>query len=183
MRYIALLLIVCLCGVGAVYSQDGAPTKKGQAFVMPPEIILPVIAVQPDCPLKFENVKVLYDLDWGMANSFELRNRGTKPIRDYTIVWYTSYGDGSIGHRSREDLDNIVLPGALVSRSGQKFEVEIVPLTDEMRRKFKLDKWQYGIAVYMVARVEYADGTVYNNEAAAKALEAYCDRLSKLYEP
>lgn len=77
----------------------------------------------------------------------------------------------------------LLFPGALAPQSGAKEEVEIVPLSGELRRKFKLDGLPIqGITVYMVVRIEYADATIYNNEAASKAAEPYLQRMWRLSE-
>ena len=52
-------------------------------------------------------------------------------------------------------------------------EIEIVPLTKEVREKLKLEGPMKGVTILMVVSVEYADGTSYNDEITSKALENY----------
>ena len=49
------------------------------------EIVMPLVAVQPDCPLQFERVERLMNVDGGGANIYRLLNRGSKPIPSFTI--------------------------------------------------------------------------------------------------
>jgi hypothetical protein len=179
MKFITFLFLLCLSSVSMAYGQDTAQTKKERAFVVPPEHVLPAVVSQPDCPLKFENVKVLYYLDGGMADSFELRNRGTKPIRDYTVAWYSSYGNASVMKKPIKEAGTLILPGALAPQDGVEGDVEIVPIPDQFNKKFKLkDRPMDGVVMFMVVRVEFADGTTYNNEAASSALREYFESVS-----
>jgi len=49
MRFFALLFVISFSC--AVYGQDALSSQKPQAFIIPSELILPVIAFQPGCPL------------------------------------------------------------------------------------------------------------------------------------
>jgi hypothetical protein len=145
---------------------------------VPREVGLVTIAYQPDCPLQFENVSLLGGVEGGGATDYDLRNRGTKSIRAFTV------GD-SIGGRLSWDVARYhgpVPPGELVPlRQGGGEGEQIIPLTDELREKLKLKGPMQGLLVLMVRRVEFTDGTVYDDEATYKAMVAYMDDLqSKL---
>src|SRR5437773_1143189 len=76
-------VLVCMTTVMAQQRTSG---EKSKAVVIPREIGLVSIAYQPDCPLQFENVKFLAGIDGGGAADYDLRNRGTKPIRAFTVA-------------------------------------------------------------------------------------------------
>jgi hypothetical protein len=176
-----VILISLICFGSVVYGQGTTSAKREKMFVIPSEVLLPTVASQPDCPLKFENVKLLHSTNpTGTADGFALRNTGTKPIRDYTIASYTSYGGMWSKSRPTRDLGKAILPGELAPLSEDEDEdVEIVPLTEEMRDKFKLrNREMGGVAVFIVVRVEFADGMVFSDEKAAKTLEAYFHKFA-----
>ena len=81
--------------------------------------------------------------------------------------------------RPKTELQRLVLTGETASVGGEE-EVEIVPLNDELRTKFKItDRPMGGVVVLMVVRVEFADGSVFSDEKASKALEAYFKKLGE----
>ena len=178
MKFFALLLVISFSG--AVYGQEALNSQKPQAFVIPSELMLPVVASQPGCPLRFENVRSIFYIDRsGTAETFNLRNVGNKPIRDFTVAAYTSYGGMWSKSRPKTELQRFVLTGETASVGGEE-EVEIVPLNDELRTKFKItDRPMGGVVVLMVVRIEFADGSVYSDEKASKALEAYFKKLGQ----
>jgi hypothetical protein len=178
MRFFALLLLISFSC--AVYGQEAQNSQKPQAFIMPSELILPVVASQPGCPIRFENVRSIFYVDRsGTAETFKLRNIGNRPIRDLTVAAYTSYGGMWSKSRPKSELQRVVLPGETASVGGEE-DVEIIPLNDELRTKFKLtDRPMGGVVVFMVVRVEFADGTVFSDEKASKALEAYFKKLGE----
>jgi hypothetical protein len=48
-----------------------------------------------------------------------------------------------------------------------------VPLTDSLRKELHLDVPMLGVSVLMVVRVEFFDGTVYDDTSTFKSLQAY----------
>lgn len=58
------------------------------------EIVMPLVAVQTDCPLQFERVERLMNVDGGGANIYRLMNRGSKPITSFTISYLFPNGNG-----------------------------------------------------------------------------------------
>ena len=179
MKFLTLLFVISFsCTVNG---QDAVRLQKPRAFITPSEILLPVVASQPGCPLKFENVRSIFYVDRaGTAETFDLRNTGSKPIRNFTVASYTSYGGMWSKSRPKSELQRLVLSGEDAGPIGGEEEVEIIPLNDELRTKFKLtDRPMGGVVVLMVVRVEFADGTVFSDEKASKALEAYFKKLGE----
>lgn len=178
MRYfICVLCLTFICAVGESAGQETAQSDRRHAVVIPPEIIMPVVASQPDCPLQFENVKLLKYLDGSGGEMYQLRNRSLKPIRSYKIAMWISVGTGDETSWPRELTSELLMPDQTTPRASEGREIKIVRLTDELRDKLKLRGSMQGIIVFMVVSVEFADGTTYNDEITSKALEAYTERI------
>ncbi|MDT4952967.1 MAG: hypothetical protein QOJ02_1105 [Acidobacteriota bacterium] len=171
MRYIIGALFLGLaCATGGIVNGQTAiaPQEKQRAVMVPPEIILPVVVSQPDCPLQFENVVLLKYLNGLGGEAYQLRNRGTKTIRSYMLATLTTAGTGD-----ETTTDKSLKPGQTSPPPHEGDEVEVVRLTDELRDKLKLRGPITGVIFFMVVRVEFADGTVFSDELAYKALREY----------
>jgi hypothetical protein len=153
--------------------------QKQRYVLVPPELALITVASQPDCPLQFEDVKVLASVDGGVGGpDFRLRNRSSKPIRDLRYEWWTTEYSGAGGAWPRKVTSEVVMPGQLVPEGEEADKYEIIPLTEELRDKLKLRGPMRGVAILMVVKVTFADGTTYNAEPTLKALRAYVARLA-----
>jgi hypothetical protein len=157
----------------SVSGQQSGTQKKWKYAVVPPEEVLMVIAYQPESGLQFEEVKYLAGVDGGNSPSFLVRNKGTKPIRSFTVggPWGTETW-------SEEFTKKLFMPGERTVPDGD--DAEIVPLSKELREKLKLNGSMKAIGVLMVVRVEYADGSVYSAEPAYEALQKFSDELGEL---
>lgn len=172
-RFHPEVLSCLLLLVGTAGAQQSPSEAK---FVtVPREVGLVTVAYQPDCPLRFERVSFLAGIEGGGTTTYDLRNSGTKSIRAFTV------GD-SIGNRLSWDVPRSrgpVPPGELAPLDGD--QTEPVALTGEVRQKLKLQEPMKGLVVLMVIRVEFTDGTVYDDERVFKSMLAYMDNLqSKL---
>ena len=163
-RYFLILCSSYIC-IASVFGQNG----ESKYVEAPREIVLQVIAVQPGCPIKFEDVRHFVGVEGGGSNSYQLRNIGTKPIRSITVASTT----GAINTYSREK-GVLVMPGQLVpdlipvcKGCGER---EVIPLTNELREKLKLKGTMQTIIVLMITNVEFIDGTKYNDEKTFNAL-------------
>lgn len=166
---IKIVWLVCICA-------GGVSAQIIRKYVeVPREIVLPVIAVQPNCPVKFEDVRYLAGLEGGGTSSYRIRNVGTKPIRGVTVALNNGtkneyYNNGNI----------LIMPGKLMPRPKavcpECVKDEIVPLTDELREKLKL-KPSMQVLVFMIIEVEFADGTKYIDEKTYKAMAKHFDIL------
>jgi len=70
------------------------------------------MASQPDSPLKFEDRKLLISA-MQMATgveSYNLYNCGTKPIKTFTVVMWTSYGSGGTLGGPRRNETTLICP-------------------------------------------------------------------------
>ena len=178
MRYSLALCLVCVFAVGVAQGQKSNQREREQYVSLPREIGFPVVAVQPGCPLQFEKAERLLGLDGRGANDYSLRNRGTKPIRAFTVSY--TFVDGTGGSWSwQSSSGELILPGQLVpSSSAGDEDSEVITLTEGLRDKLKLRGPMKGMIIYMIERVEFADGSTYDDEATAKALKAYLGGIS-----
>ena len=171
MWYRATVILVFLSFTLITQAQQSDSHRHRRYVVVPSESLLLVIASQPDSPLKFEDAKLLIsadaDGDWG--GSYNLYNCGTKPIKTFTVVMWTSYGSGGTLGGPRRNETTLIMPGETVNGAND----EIVPLTDELRDKLQLRGPMKAVVVLMVESVKFADGSVYNNQAVSRALLAY----------
>ena len=85
MRF-TLWLLFCAGAVITVSGQRIESLDEHRFVVLPPDQGMIMVVSQPDCPLKFEDVKLLVNMKGAWRKSFKLRNQGTKPIRNYTIA-------------------------------------------------------------------------------------------------
>lgn len=169
MRYFtSILCFACVCLISTARGQQSNPQEKQRYILMPPEQALLTVASQPDCPLKFEATKYLFYIDRGQAFRFQLYNQGTKAIRGYTIA-AAGVDEETWQARSPKEF---IMPGKRLSESASN-DSELVPLTAELRGKLKLRGPMQAVVVLIVVRVEYADGSVYDDEQTYKALRAY----------
>ena len=175
MRYFMALCLTLACAAGAAFAFQGERRDPARCVVTPSDQILLAVASQPDSPLVFEDVKFLSCLGRRGADSYRLRNRGTKPIRSYTIAQWTSHASGYKSGWEATAPGEFIMPGQFAPTKEQ--EVEVVPLTKDVRDKLQLNGPLKGVLVWMVLSVEYADGTTYSDETTSKALEAYFEKV------
>jgi hypothetical protein len=106
-----------------------------------------------------------------------MRNVGGKPIRSVSYADWNTFGTGGHSGWSGKLSGEIVMPGQLVPLSDGDSQDEIVPLTEKLRSKLKLDGSMKAIIVLMIRRVEYADGTVYTDEAQSEKLSVLAEKI------
>jgi hypothetical protein len=175
-----LIMLVVLMSVSATSLHSQEPSKeKIRAVVVPREVGLISVAYQPDCPLRFENARLFAGVEGGSLKDYRIRNIGKKPIKSITI------GDSS-GNTWSWDVAKErgpILPGRLFPRWSKENSVELVPLTNDLRARLNLQGPMRGVVVLMVIRVEFMDGSRYDDEKAFNALRQYLDDVQeKLYK-
>lgn len=169
-----LTIFICAAGIFAQEKKEG-----NYLFVPTPrEIVLPVIAVQPDCPLKFENVANLTGVGGGGQTKYQIRNVGTKPIRRFEVM--SSAGMGGTWFRNDGAL---LMPGQVAPFQAHRCkncpQDEVIPLTDELREKLKLTGEMRTIVILMVISVEFADGTRFDDEKTFNAMISFIQNLAE----
>lgn len=181
MRYRSLalfLLLFCLCNT--VAGQENKPNENGGFVTVPNELVLLVIASQPQAPIRFEEASLLMSVDGrDLAVTYNLYNSGAKPIRYLTAAIWTSFGTGGTvtgsGPSSGTITDKLIQPGETIKENGHH---RIVPLTAELREKLKLRGTVKTMVVLMVKSITFADGTLYSDESTFRATQSYFEALS-----
>ena len=171
MRF-TLLLLLCACAVIAVSGQQVDSLDEHRVVVIPSDQALIMVVSQPDCPLRLEDVKLYMNMRGAWLKSFKVRNQGTKPIRNYTIAALASDEWGW----EAPDSTHYIMPGQTAPPLRPDNKVEIVPLTNALREKLKLEGPMKGIVALMVVRVEYDDESVFE-EKAYESQKEYFEKL------
>ncbi len=130
-------------------------------------------ASQPDCPIEIAASKLLNPLDGSRRATFqyELRNRGTKPIR-YVSVWaLNSTGTGGGPLYNGHSFDEPLMPGMKILMGEPS--LKIVQLTPELREQLKLAGPLRAIVVLVVEKVKYTDGSAFSDMKGVQALADY----------
>lgn len=174
MLHCVLAVLILLLPRGGTSLQNGRNGEIPKCVVAPADQALVAVASQPDSPLVFENVKALACYGRHGITSYQLRNRGTKPIKSFMIAGWSSEATGFKWGWGGATPEELVFPGQLVPIKEKP--IDIVPLTDETRRELKLNGPLEGVMILMVVNVEFADGTSYSAESASKALETYFEK-------
>lgn len=167
------ITLLCLLSLPTVGAQDHKSPRKDRGFALPSEVVLPLVAHQPDCPLQFEKALVIRMIDGGGNYLYQVRNKGSKPIVSYIIAALTSAGTGDTWGSKTYRLDEPLLPNQTTPKSMENWGIEVVPLTVEMRQQYKIGKIMQGLVVFMVVRVELSDGSVYDADGTYKSLEEF----------
>ncbi|HKO42013.1 MAG TPA: hypothetical protein VJU84_01880 [Pyrinomonadaceae bacterium] len=165
--------LMMFCVTFTAFGQGEAPPKKDQYVLVPREVGLVTVAFQPNSPIQFENAQWYVGVEGGRFYTYDVRNKGNKAIR------WIGIGD-STGNRWTWGVtpgEQPIKTGHLIPGWGKHPAIQIVSLTNELRQHLKLQGGMKGITVLMVIRVEFADGTVYDEEPIYRALLTYVENL------
>lgn len=178
MRSMTWTLVIAITLGCLLGTSNGQLRPKRKAVLVPPDHVLTTIANQPNCPLKFDKVAMIVyvDAEGGGSDVYELRNHGSKAIRAYSAAVWDSIGTGNIIEQ-KMIRSGPVPPGEIAPQPGGRREVEIVPLTEDLRVKLKLGGPMTAVSVFMILRVEFEDGSVYSDEPAFATLQQYFEKV------
>jgi hypothetical protein len=165
-----MVLVLSICVVSVIAGQKEDQHEKEHMFVVPRELVLNVVASNFNCPFEVLNPQTLGGVDSGSVQRFQLRNRGTKPIIYYKIAIVHSDGTEETRESRAAIRAGWIMPGQIESFGSGK-NIEIVPLTDELRKQRKVDGKMRAINIFLVVRAEFADGTAYEDEQTYKSLK------------
>jgi len=167
-QLLTIFAIVLACVSGSAATKQAREKQRG--IVVPAETVLPVVAFQPECPVRFEKAETIQWLGEGrgVTHRYVLRNDGTKPVVAVKVVAITQVGTGVGADIRAHNRSEWIMPGEVWPRS---LSGEIIPSTPKLLTDNHLDGSMQGIIVFMIVRVEFSDGTAYDNERANKRLE------------
>jgi hypothetical protein len=171
---VLLLLGVFFLSAGTIFPQ---PSGERIKFIVPPptDYVLTILS-QPECPIRIENPKLLLAVGFGnWGASFQLRNAAPKALEVQSIT-FSMWGSGGAGQTWEElaaDKYKTVSTGQLITMQEPSRRPEVVPITDEIRRKMKLSGELKAVVVLMIEQIRFSDGTMYQDLATSKALQTF----------
>jgi hypothetical protein len=174
--------VYCIIVCTGAFALGQNPQKRNRFVLEPSEQVLLVTASQPDSPIAIENAQRFLDVDnnSNVRHTYQLRNKSSKPIRSVSVVEWTSFGTGGTLVPQWSVADGLLMPGQTASSDGRMSEVEIVPLTQQLRDKLLIKGPLKAIIVLMIETVEYADGSRYDATVHSKAVSLYFQRLDDI---
>jgi len=166
-----LLFICVLAALTAVtvHGQQDNSQDRNRYVVVPRDQGLIVIASQPNCPLTFEDTRLLANMDGLWIPDFRVRNRGIKPIRAFTVA----AAGGMEWRWQAPDAAQHLLPGGATKLAGGSSGDEIVPLTESLLEKLNLKGSMKGVVALIVVKVEFDDGSVFQEDSYADLKEYF----------
>jgi hypothetical protein len=153
-------------------------SRDRRSVSIPRDILLPVSVYQPDSPLKLTYVDMRKPLSRG--NIFPLviyRNESRKSIKGYSI----SLGGGNILTERDLPKEEWIHPNKELI-IGEPANYPLVPLSDELRKELDLQGTMWGLWPFMILRVEFSDGSVYDDTKTHNSLRTYYEQFEKYCE-
>jgi hypothetical protein len=175
MQSLKSIIIFLLFG-STVFGQIPAGVNEEQIVEVPRNVILAVVAQQPDSPISFENVKVLRRVGGGTFTSYQLRNTGKKKIVGFKVG--TSWGHE---YEAPKDIGKIFAPGSLLT-DNVDLGKHVFESSTRLKRDLGLTPPMRGLVVLMVIRVDFSDGTFFSDEDSYNELRAFADRMDDAME-
>jgi hypothetical protein len=143
---------------------------------IPRKVILPVTAYQPGCPLQLQYVSLHASSAGGSSDAvIRFRNVSEKTIKGYRIVWVFPGGAG--GAWSEKSAN--VLPGQLVPYKAAPVIEKTASISSQVRGSSVLPNKMQGICLFIVPRVEFLDGSFYEDEEVNNSLQQYFESYLK----
>ena len=174
-----LVLLCALIWLPTATTQTASEKNKEKYIVAPTENTLLVVASQPDSPLRIENARLLLNTEksWDFRFLYGLHNQSEKPIRTFSLIFWTSESTGGTITDNRLK-EQILLPGQTIAANFDFKNNTIIPLTDALQAKLKLGAPMKTITFLIVQNVEFADGTRFSDEKTIDALKKYFEDFS-----
>lgn len=172
-------LVVIIISVVTASSQEAHSAK---AVIIPSEIYMPTIVAQGECPLKIEKAIVAKMLAGSQRAYFQARNTGPKPIVFFQVAIWHSDNSGINAIWPYKRTQSVVLPGELAPSEMNDGSVEFVPLTDNLKRKLGLTGKMKKIVFFMVFKIEFQDGSIFDAMPLLNALEQHLTMFEERYE-
>jgi hypothetical protein len=158
----------------------GNPLAQGRSaeyFVVPWEVAPCAIAYQPGSPIEFKGVEFRIFVEGGSQIYYRIHNKGGKPIVAYRVETINTAGTGS-GERFRaQGAEKWFMPGQTWPEVADAAEGRLSP-SDALLKKYKIGSSAVVITILMAVRVEFADGTAFNDEPAYERLRNFLERNS-----
>jgi hypothetical protein len=179
MNYLkAILLMALLCSPLAAQAQQAEKPAKPRYISIPPADVLLTVGSQPDCPIQFENARLLYDQESKrLRYKFDARNRGSKAVAVLAIdEWFAGGTGGTIIYEWGEK-GRLLMPGQVITELNID-EKQIAPLSQELRKELKLKGEMRNLVVLVVRWVIFADGSDYQGSKDSEATQKFLEKFN-----
>jgi hypothetical protein len=107
----------------------------------------------------------------GILIKYRAKNVSKKSISSFHVVALEHSGTG--GTLPVLPLKRKLTPGEVLESTREGADYRLIPITDSLREKLKPENEMQALYILMVEKVFFADGTVYEDEGAIKALMAF----------
>jgi len=165
------LALVFLTSLQLPFFWSQSKPEREKVFLIPGDDIAVVIACQPDCPIAFVNPRCFGFLQGGGGGQiYQIQNRGAKAIKGYTLAILNS--SGGLTERTAKPRRHLQ-PEETTPRSLDDWNLDIVPLTDQIREKLRVDGHLKGLTLFMIVSVEFADGSTYDARSEYESLKTF----------
>ena len=173
----AALLITLLCSPLAAQARQAGHPAKPRYVAIPQSDVMLTIASQPDCPIQFENARLLYDQESKrLRYKFDARNRSSKAVAVLAVdEWFAGGTGGTVVYDWGKD-GRLLMPGQVTSELNVD-EKQIAPVSQELRKELKLKGEMRNLIVLVVRWVIFADGSDYEGHKDSDATQKYLERL------
>jgi len=156
--------------------------EKATAVIVPSEIYLPTIVVQPDSPLKIETAVLGKMLEGTERTFFRARNISNKPISYFQIYVLASNGSGFTSSFPYKRTQGTLGSGEIAPPGMNEDLVQFIPLTPELTRSLRLSGKMRQIVFFIVIKVEFEDGTVFDATRLLNSLEEHLKLFGDKYD-
>jgi hypothetical protein len=175
MRHITIRFILTAAIATITSAGQGRISQREILEVrVPRDVVRPLIAYQPDCPLKLDYLQVNNRTEGGTPSPIiRFRNVSGKTIRAYKIAFLIPGGAGGAWASDNEKI----LPGELIPEKHKPKTDNVIQLTDNLKKSLKLEGPMQAVWVFMVTRVMYEDNSVFEDEKTYRALEGYFEKI------
>ena len=173
--------IFILVAVSAVWGQETTKSKPTYVLIPPGDVILSV-ASQPDCPLRLENSRLLFNLAKNQIEyDYDLRNVGRKSIVHVVTEAWRLNGTGGTLSDHWSDKHQLLRPKQIF-RSDEYRNSVFVPYTAQIRERFKIGEHTRMLILLVVREVWFKDGTTFDANEDVDRIKALFDKLGETAE-
>ena len=131
---------------------------------------------QSKCPIEVLDAAVVCPTTGGGQALLRLRNRGSSAVSE--VVYFTIDADGGLGRKTILDFAATgcpLAPGDTSPASRDDLTSGTVTLTDSEKRSFGPVLDQTRLVLVVIARVTFADGSVYQDDETVASVRAQLD--------
>jgi len=165
MKFSLLLVFIAVVGnFGVCFAQDEGTTNEE---LVPRSYVLPFVASQPESPIKITKFFVTRDSSGKILTRYEVKNISDKPVKSYVLARLYNDNTGIIAPGVQPQGNKLLLPGGRV----RNYDVDFSNPRMASLSKERMEK----ILFILVAKVEFADGSVYEDEKVVGAFEQFSE--------